>query len=204
MYTITMKICQVAGCGVKHSCNGYCARHNAQVYRHGIVLARTNRDRNKIVIVDNYAKVLLYDRNSVPKAYAVIDIDCINVVKGIKWALNNTGYAYSYTLRTGMHNLLTGHKPTDHINRNKLDNRLSNLRKATLAENNRNTGGHKNSTSIYKGVSLDKVLKSKPYMSSICSKKIGRYTDEEEAAWMYDQYALAIFGEFAKLNFDYK
>jgi hypothetical protein len=33
----------------------------------------------------------------------------------------------------------------------------------------------------------------------ICSTK-----DPKEAAWMYDQWALALHGEFALLNFEYK
>ncbi len=44
----------------------------------------------------------------------------------------------------------------DHINRDKLDNRLENLRWVTNSENQHNTGTSKNNSSGYKNVSLRK------------------------------------------------
>lgn len=46
---------------------------------------------------------------------------------------------------------------TDHINRNKLDNRRENLRSATSSENKMNTGMWKHNTSKHKGVFWDKA-----------------------------------------------
>ncbi len=47
----------------------------------------------------------------------------------------------------------------DHINRDPLDNRRSNLRFATLSENQRNREGRVTSTSKYRGVYQDKITK---------------------------------------------
>ncbi|WP_437774112.1 hypothetical protein [Arthrobacter sp. KNU40] len=33
---------------------------------------------------------------------------------------------------------------------------------------------------------------------------LGRYYTEEEAAWMYDQWAAVLHGDFAFLNFEYQ
>ena len=44
----------------------------------------------------------------------------------------------------------------DHINMDKLDNRISNLREASKLLNNLNTGLRKDNTTGYKGVSFDK------------------------------------------------
>lgn len=56
--------------------------------------------------------------------------------------------------------MTTGDWPTDqidHINGDKGDNRIANLREATNAENNRNTGAGQANTSGFKGVCWDKA-----------------------------------------------
>ena len=91
----------------------------------------------------------------------------------------------------------------DHINGNPLDNRKSNLRICTHAENQRNKGAYKNNTSGYKGVSWYK--RDKKWIAGIKHNNkgiyIGLFEDKEEAARAYDKKAKELHGEFAYLNF---
>lgn len=53
--------------------------------------------------------------------------------------------------------IITGEKYQDHINRNPLDNRKENLRRATSAENARNHSISKNNTSGFSGIEWNKI-----------------------------------------------
>ena len=91
----------------------------------------------------------------------------------------------------------------DHINKDRLDNRLENLRLATRSQQNQNKGLQKNNTSGFKGVSWSK--QTNKYRAQIMVNKqsisLGFYTDPIEAAHIRDEAALEHFGEFAVLNF---
>ena len=91
----------------------------------------------------------------------------------------------------------------DHINGNKLDNRICNLRLATIKENIANSSSKAGSSSIYKGVSFDSSRGK--WISSIQidgkTKHIGRFDDEREAAIAYDMESFKVYGAFARLNF---
>lgn len=75
----------------------------------------------------------------------------------------------------------------DHIDRNRTNNSISNLRPATTAENAHNSGNRKNNTSGIRGVSWDK--KYKKWMAKICLNKkqiyIGHFASKLEAAAAY-------------------
>lgn len=91
----------------------------------------------------------------------------------------------------------------DHINGNPSDNRLSNLRACTVAENSRNYAKPKGS-SQYRGVCW--VKRDQAWAARIsdgASGKIslGNFQDEETAARAYDKAARDLHGEFAVLNF---
>lgn len=132
---------------------------------------------------------------------------------GHLWTTSANGYAqftdYSYNppKQIKMHDFLFGEPPegyvVDHINGDKLDNRLCNLRFATLAENVANSKSKKGSTSEYKGVSWDSSRQK--WISSIQingkTKHLGRFDSEVECAKAYDRAAWEAYGEFARLNF---
>jgi len=106
-----------------------------------------------------------------------------------------------------LHRLIMSAQPgqiIDHINGNKRDNRKSNLRFCTQAENCRNNQNvRKNKTSKYKGVSWCEPRKAWLAQIQLNKKKtmIGLYKTQEEAAKAYDKKALELFGEYANLNF---
>ena len=91
----------------------------------------------------------------------------------------------------------------DHHNGNGLDNRRSNLRIATRAQNNRNQRPRKGGTSIYKGVSWD--WRNTKWLVHIRINgrvtHLGYFDNEVEAAQVYDKAAKIFFGGFARTNF---
>ena len=93
-------------------------------------------------------------------------------------------------------------KQVDHIDRNKLNNHVSNLRWATIIENSGNKLTYKGSVSKYKGVSFHKL--SKKWQAELQAngkrKYLGLFKSEKEAALAYNKKAKEIFGDFALLN----
>lgn len=146
---------------------------------------------------------------------ALIDKHVENDLKKYKWHVKKDGYMYrnasTEELRKGMPRSLSMHrqlmgfpegKTIDHINHDKLDNRLSNLRIATYSENQANRRKLGNSSSKYKGVRYHRrdgvwhayvVVKGK-------QKHLGTFKEEKEAAQAYNKAAEKYFGEFALLN----
>lgn len=93
-------------------------------------------------------------------------------------------------------------KMIDHIDGNKTNNRISNLREATFAENSWNTGARSWSKSGVKGVSWDKS-RGKWFASIFVHRKqiaLGRYDSIQEAAAAYAEAARLYHGEFANLG----
>nr|DAX03843.1 MAG TPA: homing endonuclease [Caudoviricetes sp.] len=101
----------------------------------------------KFIEHDEYMELIIYGnkRNGV----IIFDKDDLEKVKKYNWTINSNGYAVfrcgsnhknRETIR--MHRYLLGYagsKDVDHINGNRLDNRKSNLRVCTRAENLWNT-----------------------------------------------------------------
>jgi hypothetical protein len=90
----------------------------------------------------------------------------------------------------------------DHINGDRSDNRISNLRMATNAQNQCNTKISSRNKSGYRGVFWVKVRKKWLAKIGLNKKKIhlGYFNNKEEAALAYNKKALELFGEFAYLN----
>jgi predicted metalloprotease with PDZ domain len=97
----------------------------------------------------------------------------------------------------------------DHINRNALDNRLSNLRFTDRAGNSRNCG-LKGSKVGLKGVVERSSAGGPKYIATINETKngiktqhyLGTFPDKWKAAKAYDKAAVRIFREFAATNKD--
>lgn len=87
----------------------------------------------------------------------------------------------------------------DHINGDRADNRIENLRLATKSQNMMNRGIQAGNTTGYKGVSLDKSKGQ--FRASIKvmkrHKHLGYFDRAEDAAIAYAKASLALHGEFA-------
>lgn len=88
----------------------------------------------------------------------------------------------------------------DHINGNRQDNRVENLRWATAQENCRNCSLYSNNTTGFKGVHFKKSSGKYGAGIRIDGKRhhIGYYDTAEEASEAYRQFASTAFGQFFK------
>ena len=88
----------------------------------------------------------------------------------------------------------------DHIDGNAVNNRIENLRPATISENNRNSRIRKNNNSGVKGVSWDS--KHKKWRVQVAnkgrSKHIGYFNTIEKAAEVVKKAREELHGEFAR------
>lgn len=89
----------------------------------------------------------------------------------------------------------------DHINQNKKDNSIENLRLCTRSENQYNRGAYKNNTSGFKGVSFNKALNKYSAQMRVndVKKHLGYFDSSELAKQAYDSMAIDIQGQFATL-----
>lgn len=140
----------------------------------------------------------------------IVDPDKVEELSVRRWSKGN-GYARS-GIRIGkkttpllLHRVVFGAQQgqcLDHINGDKLDNRLCNLRLASKSQNSANAkkrNGAK-STSLYKGVSWNKGAWCAQINSGGQRKYLGRFQSQLDAAKAYNAAALKLFGEYARFN----
>lgn len=88
----------------------------------------------------------------------------------------------------------------DHLNDNPLDNRRSNLRRCTHGQNRQRSRTKPQGSSSYVGVSVHgNKFNAKIWFNNKCYY-IGTYETEIAASKAYDQKAIELFGEYAKIN----
>jgi hypothetical protein len=94
--------------------------------------------------------------------FTLVDDEDFEWLNRFKWQISSHGYVKTETGRGRMlymHRLINKTQEefvTDHINRNKLDNRRENLRTVNKSENGINRLKQINNTSGYKGISWDR------------------------------------------------
>ena len=144
---------------------------------------------------------------------ALIDASQLPLVTQYRWCAVTFGWTfYAATgIRTTegkwttlyMHRLLLPNaKEIDHINGIGTDNRLSNLRPCTTAQNQHNQKPRKG-TSSYKGVYWARQCQRWRASITVHGKTrwLGVFQDEIEAAMAYDVAAQTLCGAFARTNF---
>lgn len=146
---------------------------------------------------------------------AIIDDEDLNLVSKYIWHYADQGTGgkgYAKTNNKGkkpallrMHRIilgLRGKEKVDHINRNTLDNRKSNLRIVTQSQNMMNAGIRKTNKSGFKGVHFAKREKKWLAMIWKDNKQIflGYFKSDKEAANAYNEGAIKYHGEYALLN----
>ena len=191
-----MKQCEVQNCTNKHYAKGLCSKHYTQMRRYGKIIDRTKYDKNDIILYNNYAEVIIYNKECEEVARMLIDIDDIERVSQHKWFFTGHGYIVN-SEHQKIHRFIT-HCPqdmeVDHINHNKLDNRKENLRICEHQENTYNKGICSTNTSGVTGVTWDK-LRNK-WIAHIKGKNLGRFNTKEEAIKVRKQAEIEYFGEF--------
>lgn len=125
-------------------------------------------------------RIPLYRKNGTIVAYALIDADDLPLVTGHTWRLDATGYASHQIRRQGqrysfrLHRILLGlplrsdGRQGDHINRDRLDNRRSNLRIVPHAGNMQNRSKHREVHSAPGGIRSQ-------YRGVYWERRIGRW-----------------------------
>lgn len=144
------------------------------------------------------------------ESYTIVDDEDYELVCGYRWRLHR-GYVQACTKGTTIHvhRLILGLKPkvgiVDHIDGNPLNNQKSNLRLCTSSQNSMNRRKSIVNKSGYKGVCWRYNTNGKNWCATIYKNAkqfhLGYFWTAEEAAKVYDEKALELFGDFARLNY---
>jgi hypothetical protein len=160
---------------------------------------RTNLSLTNVTVVD---KVSHCEATTPNGEFFLFDKCDLITVNSRPWFIGKLGYVTSAGANFYFHRLVLDVEEgryVDHINLNRTDNRRLNLRVCTNGQNqsNRPKARVRNSTSIYKGVSLNH---ENSWGVRVKRKRYGYYSSEIAAANVYNYFAKQEFGDFAKLN----
>jgi len=180
-------------------CKKLCNRHYLQIQRQGYTF-KTNRELRKIIVKKYHAEVVLTKGK-----VALIDLSDVDTVQKHQWYFDGEYAVTNLPNRSKLHlhrmiaNTGTG-KVTDHINRDKLDNRRNNLRVCNSSDNNHNRA--LNNPNGFRGITWNKRKRKWASQISIGNKNkgLGCFTSKIEAARAYDKKALELYGKYARLN----
>ena len=161
-----------------------------------------------------YDKCQVYVFKTSTGQFCIVDMEDRKKVYGYTWRVNKDGHVETTIAgrKVFIHQMVLTDRPTgtvpDHIHGDKLDNRKSQLRPATLVENRRNTRKREGTSSQFLGVHWSKV--EEKWIASIQAngkdgrrqfRRLGAFDSEAEAAKAFDKAAQEKYGDFAHLNF---
>lgn len=202
-----MKECIIENCkNTNIVAKGLCCKHYKQQYRKGYIAKRTIYDKNEFIFKDDICIIKCFDRKGNIIAESIIDKEDYEKVKDKKWSYLKIGYVQCSVENLFLHRLIMEDKlnnpkdTVDHINRNKLDNRKSNLRILTKQQNLLNKGLQSNNTSGVRGIRVRELKNGEVSYEARISlngedKYLGRYKTIEEAETVRKQAEKEIFGE---------
>ena len=187
--------------GINKFGNYYCNRHFKQMSRHGRILDRTIYDKNEIIYGEDCAYIILYNKSFEEVGRAIIDKKNVKLVENYKWSMDGE-YAWCTSINLSLHRLIIGYDgnmDVDHINRNKLDNRESNLRIVSHADNSKNIKLPTDNKTGIIGVSWDNSRNKWKVEIKADGKRynIGRFSDFKEAVVARLKHEKELFREFS-------
>lgn len=144
----------------------YCQRHYSQLHNLGELKEKTIFDRNDYVVDGDVAYITLRNGKNEDVATVKIDSDDLDAIIQHKWRLGTWGYADTridgkdVLMQRLILNEFDSDNIVDHINRDRLDNRKSNLRIVDKSLNAINAEIRPNNTSGVTGVSWNKNANS--------------------------------------------
>lgn len=156
-------------------------------------------------LVNEYDLSGEYGKCFIKSDFFIFDKEDYEKIKDYRWFLRE-GYPCANKDKTCkkmfFHRFIMNcprNKVVDHINHNKLDNRKSNLRICSIAENSHNVVLSKNNTSGCKGVNF--VKSANLWRATIqCNRKrmyIGSFKSKEEAIKARKEAEQKYWGEYA-------
>lgn len=200
-----MKCCEYCGANenetriIKSKFGTLCRKHYLQMYRHGEI-KRTIYDSNRYEIENDMVKIYMYNIKGEEEGYTIIDLEDLEKVKNYKIGKTTGGYA---RIQIGdkkmfLHNYLVDYDMVDHINRNKLDNRKSNLRPTNKSNNAENID-----RGLYCGIMQ---VPSGKYQASIMvnyeSIYLGSFNTKEEALFARYKAEIKYYGDNRVKDYD--
>jgi hypothetical protein len=201
-------------CGSDHAVKGrngidYCNKHYIQICKHGHILDRTIFDPNIFIEhpEEDYAEIVMFDDDCKECARALVSMDKLELVKTKKWSYNPTlNMAVTDGGNTYLHRFITECPPgmtVDHRNgtESRLDNRNTNLRVCTQAQNNMNKLERSDNTSGFRGVSLNKKLGKYEAYIHVGGKKLilGYFKELTDAINERCKAEIKYYGEFSPI-----
>jgi hypothetical protein len=179
----------------------YCRKHYDHMRLYGHCKERTIFDRNEIINCGDYSEIILYNLDQTEKARAIIDTEDVDKISKYKWNLGSHGYAVCTVLQRCLHTFLldlTDDDIADHEDRNRLNNRKSNLRITDDLGNSANKEIPISNNSGVMGICWDSI--NNKWIAGIKRdgvSKSKRFKNFNDAVIQRLKWEKELFGEFA-------